>query len=329
MPILLSIALGVLPMLANAWFVYWLDRYEKEPLSLLGGVFVWGALLSAGVAYLFNTFFGMGVYLVTGSEAMTELSTGVAFAPLVEETLKGAAILGVFLAFRKEFDSLLDGVIYAAIVALGFAATENFLYIYERGYLESGYSGLLWLAFVRVVLVGWQHPFYTAFIGIGFALARMSPRLEVRFLAPFLGWVVAVLNHALHNTIALLLPGTGWYLLGTVVDWSGWLFMAIFVIWTIRREQKALTRWLKDEVVAGAITEAQYHAACSTWSQWKAKLASISSGKFRRTRRFYQVCAELTHKKLQREVMGEEQGNSQIIAALRLELQGLSSSIAS
>ena len=46
-------------------------------------------------------------------------------APIIEESLKGLAVLLVFLLFRKEFDSILDGIVYAAITALGFAATEN------------------------------------------------------------------------------------------------------------------------------------------------------------------------------------------------------------
>lgn len=324
MPFLLSLLLGVIPMLFNAYLVYWVDRYEKEPLVLLGGVFTWGALLSAGLAYLINTLFGIGVYLATGSETMSELSTGVLFAPLVEETLKGAAVLVVFLVFRKEFDSLLDGVIYSAIVALGFAATENVLYIFERGYLESGYGGLAWLAFVRVVLVGWQHPFYTAFIGIGFALARTSPRSQVRLLAPLLGWLLAVANHALHNIIALLLPGAGWYLLGTAIDWTGWLFMLLFVIWAIRREQKALALWLEEELETGAITVGQYRSACSAWEQWMVKTNALFSGRYRQTNRFFQVCGELAHKKQQRKLVGEEGNNSQIIAALQQELKGLS-----
>ena len=92
----------------------------------------------------------------------------------MEETLKGLAVLVVFLVFRREFDSVLDGIIYAGVAALGFAATENAYYIYTYGYQESGWSGLLSLTFIRVILVGWQHPFYTAFFGIGLAVARLN-----------------------------------------------------------------------------------------------------------------------------------------------------------
>ena len=109
----------------------------------------------------------------------------------MEETLKGLAVLGVFLVFHSEFDSVLDGIIYAGVAALGFAATENTYYIYTYGFQEGGWSGLLSLAFIRVILVGWQHPFYTAFIGIGLAMARLNRNWLVKIIAPLLGLALA------------------------------------------------------------------------------------------------------------------------------------------
>jgi RsiW-degrading membrane proteinase PrsW (M82 family) len=192
-------------MLLFARLVFWIDRYEKEPLILLGGVFTWGALVAAGAAFLTNTLFGAGIYLFTRSVPATNLATGSLIAPVVEEVLKGVAVLIVFLIAREEFDSLLDGIVYAAIAALGFAATENVFYIYQYGFHQGGFPGLISLAFVRIVLVGWQHPFYSAFVGIGLALARLSPRRNISMLAGLGGLAAAVLLHAAHNTAGSLL----------------------------------------------------------------------------------------------------------------------------
>jgi RsiW-degrading membrane proteinase PrsW (M82 family) len=63
-----SFAFGFIPMFLFAIFVYWLDRYEKEPKFLLVGVFTWGAVIAAGMAFLLNTMLGMGVFMVTASE---------------------------------------------------------------------------------------------------------------------------------------------------------------------------------------------------------------------------------------------------------------------
>src|SRR3989304_2770005 len=125
MALLVSLIFGFAPMFLFAAFVYWLDRYEKEPHILLGATFFWGAAIAAGGAFLINTIFGIGIYLFTGSEAASEIGTASIIAPIVEEFLKGLAVAIVFFMFRKEFDSILDGIIYGGIAALGFAATEN------------------------------------------------------------------------------------------------------------------------------------------------------------------------------------------------------------
>jgi len=52
MGFILSLFFGFVPMLVFAWILYWLDRFEKEPKILLGVVFVWGAMVAAGVAFI-------------------------------------------------------------------------------------------------------------------------------------------------------------------------------------------------------------------------------------------------------------------------------------
>ena len=324
MGFILSLFFGFVPMLIFAGFLYWLDRYEKEPKLLVGGAFIWGAVVAAGVAFVVNTLLGIGVYLVTGSDAVTELATGSLVAPPVEETLKGLAVLLVFLFFRQEFDSVLDGIVYAGITALGFAATENSYYIYNYGFLEGGYEGLLWLVFVRVILVGWQHPFYTAFIGIGLAIARLNRRVWIQLLAVLGGWGIAIVAHSIHNTLASLLSGLGGLAVGTLLDWSGWFFMFLVILWAISRVQRRIRKYLLSEVEHGIISKAQYRMACSAWAQGSLRIKGLFSGRYRDTRRFYQLCAELAHKKFQLERFGNEGKNQQIIEQTRAELAALS-----
>src|SRR5512147_58454 len=173
---------GFMPMFLFAAFINWLDRYEKEPKLLLGAAFLWGVVIAGGGAYILNTAFGIGIYALTGSEGAAEFGTTSIVAPIIEEGLKGLAVLIVFLLFRKEFDSILDGIVYAAITAMGFAAVENVLYIYRNGFLESGWEGLWTLVFIRVFLVGWMHPFFTSFTGIGLAISRLNRNPLVKVL---------------------------------------------------------------------------------------------------------------------------------------------------
>src|SRR5512135_903381 len=155
MAFLVSLFFAFVPTFFMPALVYWLDRYEKDPLALLGAAFFWGAVVAAGGAFVINTIFGIGIYAVTGSGDVADQATASLVAPFVEEGLKGLAVLIVFLAFRSEFDSILDGIIYAGITALGFAATENVLYIYENGYVQSGWQGLWQLVFIRDLVVAW------------------------------------------------------------------------------------------------------------------------------------------------------------------------------
>ena len=326
MGLALSGLIGFGTALVFAYVLYWLDRYEKEPILLLGGVFLWGVVVAAGGAFIINTTLGVGVYIFTGSEAATEFTTGTFIAPLVEEILKGLAILGVFLIFRREFDSVLDGIIYAGVTALGFAATENTYYIYAYGYQESGWGGVFLVSFIRVVLVGWQHPFYTAFTGIGLAVARLNRNWAVKIIAPILGLALAMLTHAFHNTMADILQGVEsleGLAIGAVFDWSGWLFMLVVIIWAIWRERKSLRQHLWAEVSAGILPQGHYLTAISAWRQSIARLAAVFTGKFFKTARFYQLCGELAHKREQALKLGDEGGNTAIIQKLRGELASL------
>jgi RsiW-degrading membrane proteinase PrsW (M82 family) len=321
--VLFSIIFGFVPMFIFAYLVYWTDRYEKEPILLLGGVFLWGAIIAAGAAFIVNTAAGVGVYLFTQSEAITQLSTGSAIAPVVEELLKGFAVLLVFIIFRREFDSILDGIVYAAITALGFAATENAFYIYQFGFAEDGLLGGAFLVFIRVFLVGWQHPFYTAFTGIGLGIARLNRNWLVKIVAPLTGLGLAIFTHSAHNTLAAIFQGTSGLVIGTLIDWSGWLVMFLFVMWALYREQRWITAHLREEVALGVLTVPQYRTACSAWAQTTARIKAVFNGHYHTTARFYQLTAELAHKKEQRIKMGEEGDNTPIIEGIRTELTRL------
>ncbi|NUM43187.1 MAG: PrsW family intramembrane metalloprotease [Anaerolineales bacterium] len=328
MGVIISLFLGVIPAFVYATFVYWLDRYEKEPVILLGGVFIWGAVVAAGGAFIINTLFGISVFLVTGDEAATDFATASISAPLVEETLKGLAVLSVFLAFRREFDSILDGIVYAGIAALGFAATENSYYIFSYGYQESGVEGVLILACIRNIIVGWQHPFYTAFIGIGLAVARLNRNMLVKLAAPVAGWTLAVLTHSFHNTFAGmagdLIGDVEGFFLGSMIDWTGWFFMFVLILVAIFREQHYLKTYLREEVTQNIITKQQYDTACSAFLMSLARMNSLFSGQYGNTHKFYHLCAELAHKKRQRDAVGEERGNSVLIRKIQSELAQLS-----
>ncbi len=319
MAVIGSFFFGFVPMFLFAAFINWLDRYEKEPKLLLGAAFTWGVVIAGGGAYILNTAFGIGIYVLTGSEGAADFGTTSIVAPVIEEALKGLAILVVFLLFRKEFDSILDGIVYGGITALGFAAIENTLYIYRNGYQAGGWEGFWTLVVIRVLLVGWMHPFFTAFTGIGLAVARLNRNVLVKIIAIPAGYTVAVLTHSFHNTFSTLVGGTGGFFLGLLSDFIGYAVMLGFIIWMIVHERNLLKKHLKDEVTSGAISQRQYNTAVSFF-QTGAHLAALTSGSYGSTKRFYQVLGELAHKKEQLAKVGDEGGNTRIIAQYRAEL---------
>jgi len=317
MALLVSLFFGFAPMFLYAAFVYWLDRYEKEPIALLGATFVWGVVIAAGGAFILNTAFGIGIYLFTNSESAADFGTTSVIAPIIEECLKGSAVAVVFLLFRKEFDSVLDGVIYGGLVGLGFAATENTLYIYRNGYLDGGWSGLVTLVIIRVIVVGWMHAFFTAFTGIGFAISRLNRNLLIKIIAPFVGLGIAISAHMFHNTFGGLIGGVEGFAIGSLLDWTGWALMFGFIIWMIAVDRNILKKYLAEEVMAGVISQVQYQKALSPWNLTTAGLSG------RATSRFYRLCGELAHKKSQLMNLGEEGGNTALVESLRKELAGL------
>lgn len=321
--LLVIILLSFVPALLYASIVYWLDRYEKEPKRLLIGVFLWGAFVATTGAIIYSVLLEAPLSLFL-DEMSADLAGSVLIAPLVEESLKGIAVLLVFLIFRREFDSILDGIVYASITALGFAATENVLYL-SSAFGDDGAGGLLALFVLRVILGGWGHAVYTSWTGIGLALSRISRNGFVKVVAPIAGWCIAVFLHGLHNGMASVLANQGLGGLGAtlLVDWLGWAVMLIVVVWAIRREQRWNTLYLREELDGRLISADQYRTACSAWAQTQARMSALFAGQYRTTSRFYQICGELAQKKHQFATHGDEGGNRAIIESLRSDLARL------
>lgn len=323
----ISLLGGTIPALAYACILYWLDRYEKEPLKIIGGVFLWGALITSLGAFIINSLTGSGLLFISRSATFTEATVAVITAPVIEEALKGLAVLLVMLFFTPEFDSILDGIIYSGVTALGFAAAENTYYIYQYGYLESGWSGLKNLFILRSIILGWTHPFYTAFTGIGLAIHR-STQKEPKIIAPFVGLLLASFTHSVHNLIVTFLPNVAGALLLILWDWIGWIGILGVIIWATARERQRMTIYLKDEVQRGTLSSEQYRTAISAWKQVLARIRSIPKQQLQQTHRFFQLCGDLCHKKQLPRYKQTQDERTELISSIRKEIAMLSSELA-
>ena len=127
---LLVIATALIPALILGWWIYRKDSARPEPPRMLVKAFLYG-VGSTFVSLLISTLLGVMGILVYDLDSFTgAVSTALFAAALPEETAK---LLMLWLLLRKNpyYDEYLDGIVYAACVGLGFAATENVLYLLQ------------------------------------------------------------------------------------------------------------------------------------------------------------------------------------------------------
>ena len=206
--VIASIILGIFPMVVYAVLVWRLDRWEKEPIPLMLASFLWGFIPSAVFAVCTQMMLGFPALPESAEPALaTQFYENSILAPLTEEFIKGLGVLIVMLWFRHEIDSLLDGLIYGSMIGFGFAAMENILYFLGQ---PDAYS-LAGLFFLRAIVFGMLHAFFTGFTGLGFAMARFTHKPWLKLLWPILGLSMAIFVHALHNAFATIGGEALWF----------------------------------------------------------------------------------------------------------------------
>jgi|GEM_PF-612103 len=227
----LAFFLGLLPLLIVGPALLWIDRVEPEPWTARLHALLWGAFVAGALGLFFNT-------LVAA--LADQRWAAVASAPLSEEIGKG---LGIVWAWRrKEIDSVMDGLVYAGWVALGFAVIEDFSYF---ALAES--EGVLFATFVgRALLTPFAHPLFTAWTGLAIGLAAAKKR---SLFTAWWGLGLAILAHAVWNgAITFLGPdpaeaeageiGVGGVFLVLIVGLFFVLFLAaVIALIKIRRQQ--------------------------------------------------------------------------------------------
>jgi RsiW-degrading membrane proteinase PrsW (M82 family) len=292
--LLVGIVLGTLPVPFYLALALWLDRYEKEPVWMLAGTFIWGATVAVFFSFIFNTINGMIFGSLFGAAA-GDILGGIVSAPIVEEGSKGLALFILYWWKKDEFDGVVDGVIYAAMVGLGFAMAENFLY-YGRTFVEGGIQGSLFVFVLRGLISPFAHPLFTSMTGIGLGLARQSSNAFVKFAAPIAGLLAAMMLHALWNFSGIplgLISFLGTYLLVMVPALIGVL---VIVYFGLRREGRVIRYYLTPELQSGLITQQEYETLGSVGGRIGASFRALSSGGFggwRAYSRFAQAATEL------------------------------------
>src|SRR4051794_37076636 len=162
-------ALPVGPVIAS---FLWLARYEPEPVRLLVLAFFWGAVVATAAALVLQA---LDQYVLGTPD---DWSAAIV-APLTEEGAKGLFILLLLWFRRRVIDGVLDGIVYAGLVGVGFAFTENILYLGAAymggdGGSPGGLGAATGLFVVRGVFSPFAHPLFTSFIGLGVGFAVVA-----------------------------------------------------------------------------------------------------------------------------------------------------------
>jgi len=297
-PTLIGLIVSLIPVPIIGLGLIWLDRFDPASWRYLGFAFGWGACVATSVSLGVNT---LGAWLIQRVDGPLWV-VAVVVAPVIEETTKGLAPLLIFWFRRRELSSATDAIVFAGLAALGFAMTENVLYlggVYLAGSEFLGPAGgTLWLVMLfgaRIVLSGFAHPMFTVMTALGLVIAVRSASSAVRQVAPVVGLTVAMLLHAGWNGMATAsaqdprILGYG-YLIGALPILA---VLIGLVLWLRTEPGRIVARVLPEYVQMGWFSPPEIVALATPrrrlWARRWAYRVAGPEGK--RMMRIYQIAA--------------------------------------
>ncbi|MGH3296307.1 MAG: PrsW family intramembrane metalloprotease, partial [Trebonia sp.] len=252
-PFAIALPLALLPVPLLVVLVLWMDRLEPEPRANLAFAFGWGAGIAALSALIINTADLEYVTMPALGASTGEYVAATFVAPVVEETLKGLVLIGLLWRRRAEIDGPTDGVIYAAMVGLGFAMIENVgYYINALVSPERGGVALLGYTFVlRGLLSPLLHPIFTSMTGLGVAYA--ASRRSGGQWAVGLGLLAAMVLHGTWNGLSLF--GTAGLVFGYMIMGGVLVGLILILVADRRRVVGLIQRYLPGYERTGLVTD--------------------------------------------------------------------------
>jgi RsiW-degrading membrane proteinase PrsW (M82 family) len=299
---LLSLVLLAATAIPAGIIIYRLDQFEPEPASLIAVALLWGGIVAVTFSGMANSY-ALGFFQHVLPAATVDSWGAAIVAPVNEEFYKGAGLVIIYLMARTEFDGLMDGLVYGAMIGLGFQVVENVQYfVHAASESGAGHLGpVVSMYFVRVVLAGlYSHTLFSGLMGFGFAYAvtqwdkSRRRRLSVAALFVALAWAA----HFVWNSPwleSLMGRGGGSFVLVFLVKGVPFVvFLAVLAVVARRREGQAFARLVAAEVGSDVLNEAEFRILRSGRRR-RAALRQIKRRRGRGARRML--------KRLQREQM--------------------------
>ena len=326
--LIVGMVVATLPVPFYILLILWIDRYESEPLWMLATTFFWGALIAVFIAFILNTASSVFVAVATNNINAAEAFGAVVSAPIVEESAK-ALILFIFFFWKKdEFDGIVDGIVYAGMVGLGFAMTENIQY-YGKAVMHGGLGSLTGTFILRGTLAPFSHPLFTSMTGIGLGWARQSSSTTLKLIAPVAGLLLAIFMHATWNGSAVLFGGIGFLVTYFIIMVPVFIGTLMAVYFGLRREGNIVREHLFADCQRGIFTPQEYERLCSVRGRMGSSMNALTSrgfGAWRERMRYNQLASELAfhRSRTARGILTGEQSAREREAAYLQTLQDLS-----
>jgi len=225
MTVLLYAAL--LPAIVLMVYVYKKDHVEREPVGVILKVFLIGAAMGPVAGLIESMLFKVFESSITNEIALLIIEYFIGVA-LVEELCKFFALNTV--RRNPAFNYVFDGIVYGAAAALGFAALENVLYVFDGG---------MGVAISRAIFAVPGHFADGVTMGCFYGLARKYELLGDRDKVVsyrFASIAIPVLEHGFYDT-ALSTDVDALILLSLAVD-IAFIGFAIYLIRRISKEDE-------------------------------------------------------------------------------------------
>lgn len=199
LPLILLAALA--PITILAYYIYRRDKFQKEPVKELLKAFGLG-ILSVPVSLLISTPLEFAGFYTMETKTFLDAVRMSFFGAAVPEEI--AKFLMFWLLVRKSrcFDEKIDGIVYASLVSLGFAAVENIMY------LVANYESWISIGITRALFSVPGHFFFGVLMGYYYSMFRFYPAAGRRIKWLVLG--APILAHGLFDTVLFsveVLPG--------------------------------------------------------------------------------------------------------------------------
>ena len=287
---LLSWALMLAYAVPVTLIVYRLDLFEREPKPMLAAALLWGGVVATSLAVYANEAWLSVVSKVATPDVASQWGDAMV-APGVEETLKLMGVVLLFLIASSEFDGVMDGFVYGAMVGLGFTVVEDLSYFIIAAAAVPGtvdQSGPVLDSFlIRVVGGGlYGHVLFTGLTGMGFAylVTQRRVRLPGRLARGGLCIAAGAVAHFVWNSpwmdSVLSTAGGGdpslvaWIEYGALKGMPFLILLGVLVVFATRSEEANYRAIVAGEPDPMVMTEGEIRSLRSLWARRAARAAA-------------------------------------------------------